>query len=190
MTIIPRRYAELARIFYSQWNVYIDTAIDDDTFVGRGLRANDPRAQTFYDAYAFLQRNVVFHFRLNLEIAEYFSNTTKDHHDALMNPLVAYAAYILLDVPFATSFNDEQENSWAILSKAHGDLHGYDWKAWAADNEERKAVLGLEYPSDPSVEAITEELTCGFMGDAKMERWLGAYLRRIQFNHVSKPLSS
>ena len=43
----------------------------------------------------------------------------------LMSPLVAYAAYIILGVGFANSFDDTQKSAWRELYAQHGDLHDY-----------------------------------------------------------------
>ena len=131
----PPELAELARIFYSQWNTYIHTATRSDGFVGLGMRANDTQARAFYEAYRFVQQTVVFHFRLNLAILKYQEKQSSPSGDEdedseggdreLMSPLVAYAAYIILGVGFANAFNDTQKSAWRELYAQHVDLHDY-----------------------------------------------------------------
>ncbi|KAI0089688.1 hypothetical protein BDY19DRAFT_119551 [Irpex rosettiformis] len=185
---IPLELAELARIFYSQWNIYIFTATRNDRFVGAGLNANDPRAKAFYYTYEYLQRTVVFHFRLNLAIIEYHKPADSDFTDGrgAMSPLVAYAGYVILNVSFRNSFNEEEREAWRMMYAVYEDLREYDWETWAGEDEERRAVLGLDFHHEAHVCDVSDKLVSGFMAFKDHEYWLGDYLRRRALEQVEE----
>ena len=104
-TSLPVEYSELARQFYSMWNMAIHSYNGDALSIP--TNAKDPEMHARLQCKNFLERFLVAH----LEI----------HHSILAkepgqpNALIAYAAYNWFEVPLSMEFPKENADDWGDM---------------------------------------------------------------------------
>ena len=102
----PIQYSELARQFYSMWNMAIHSFNGDALSIPEN--AKDPEMTAYLQSENFLQRLLVAHLHIH--------HTLLHDEPGQPNGLIAYAAYNWFEVPINETFPQQHAENWEDMA--------------------------------------------------------------------------